>query len=117
MKSSLSPSPEASSELLRRLREATRRTEIVANIATARTAGALAARLSEDLAKAYDAEVSFVLTRRSSSDRADPLAATGLDRAQLARLAESALLTEISRTHVARAHEGVDLLAIGARSV
>src|SRR6478752_6805779 len=116
MRSSSSRSPEAWSALMRRLGEASRRVEVLASMSSATAPDVLGVRLSEALAKAYDSEISFVLTRPSPKTRLQTLAATGLTEAEQADLPHATLLDEAGRRGAAT-HHGDNLLGRGARSV
>src|SRR4051794_34856584 len=117
MRSSSSLSPEAGQTLLRRFAEASRRGEIVADAMGAHSTDELGTVLTSELARAYDAEISFLLARQHPTDRFELVASIGLTAPQQARMKAEPLWEEAAREPVATVRKSVDLLGLGAQSV
>src|SRR4051794_26947728 len=117
MRSSLSLSPDAWPVLLRRFAEASRRGEILADVMGARSGEELGMTLTSELARAYDAEISFVLERQHPAERFELIAAIGLTPPQRARLRTEPLWEEAARDAAATVREGLDLVGAGAQSL
>src|SRR5205809_7472266 len=106
MQSSSSLSPDAWQTLLRRFAEASRRGESVADMMGARSSEELGTILTSDLARAYDAEISFLLARQHPTDRFELVASIGLTPQQRARLKAEPVWNETARDAFATVRQG-----------
>src|SRR5919204_3323858 len=117
----LSPSHElarAEAEaLLRRFVEASRRAEITALMNLARSSMELGEIVSEELCEACEAEIAFIVGRRTTAAPPELVGSIGLTGDEVATLTEALLSLSALETEPARVQRGNDLLGRGARSV
>ena len=116
----LSPSRElsrAESEaLLRRFVEASRRAEMTGLMNLARSSKELAEMVGEELCEACEAEVAFIIGRRSPAPP-ELVGSIGLSARESAAVLEDVLAVTALQMEIPRSVIGDDLLGIGARSV